>query len=309
MIKKLTGLTASLAALVSTASAAVTINDNLSIEGYVAASATVTDPDAGPSNETAFDSGLNNLDSAYVAFLGTYGDFSGKASLFYVPGANGGENSDILDLYASYTAGSITVTGGKYLSYLGYEAFHAGSMAQLTYGLASGIPAYRTGIKGDFAVSETLSLGVSVTDSFLSKGALLSEGATYTGIEKLTVFVGLGVDDDDATVVGDYVFDIWASYAVTDALTLAAEFSYEDDVDTSYLLFAQYAFSEKFSSVFRWSFQEADATGEYTTYLTVAPAYALTENLTVRAEVSYGDSGAAPFGKGYGYGVQGVFKF
>jgi opacity protein-like surface antigen len=323
MIKKLTGLTASLVALASTANASVKINDYLAIEGYVAASATVSDPDSGSSDESFIDSAANNLDSALFAFTGSYESFSGKLSLLYVPDDVGG-TARVLDAYISFNAGAATITAGNYLSYMGYEAFHAGSMAQLTYGYASGIPAYRTGAKVDFVASETLSLGASITDSYNSQGALLNQGdedwdnglgyelvATYTGIDKLTVFLGLGVDDEDGAT-NEYALDFWVSYALTDKLTVAGEISYLDDANTSYIAFAQYAFTEKFSSVFRVSGTEDDATNELATYLTIAPAYALTENLTIRGEVSYADTDGASYGlvdKGFFYGVQGVFKF
>lgn len=320
MIKKLTGLTASLVALASTASATVKINDYIGIEGYVVGSGTILDPDTGSNTDTLFDSGANNLDSALFAFVGTYGDFSGKASLLYVPGEDSGD-ARVLDLYASYKAGALTLTGGNFLSYLGYEAFHAASMAQLTWGYASGIPAYHSGVKADFAVSETFSLGASVTDSLFAGKALGAGGdgdfddglgyefvATYTGIEKLTVFLGLGVDDDDAAT-SDYSADIWASYALTDKLTIAGEVSYLDDVSTSYILFAQYFFTEKAYSVFRWSFANDDVTDDYATYATVSPGYVLTENFTIRGEVSYSDDSILGKTKGLFYGVQGVFKF
>lgn len=320
MIKKLTGLTATLVALASTASASVKINDYLAIEGYVVGSGTISDPDSGRKDYTLFDSGANNLDSALFAFVGTYGDFSGKASLLYVPSDTGGD-ARILDLYASYTAGALTVTGGNYLSYLGYEAFHAASMAQLTWGYASGIPAYHTGIKADFAVSDTLTLGASVTDSLFSAKTLGAGGdddfdnglgyefvATYTGIDKLTVFLGLGLDDDDAAV-SDYVIDFWVSYAASDKLTLGGEVSYLDDDSTSYILFAQYFFTEKAYSVFRWSVSQDDATNDYATYLTVSPGYVVNENLTIRGEVSYSDDSVLRKAKGLFYGIQGVFTF
>lgn len=320
MIKKLTGLTASVVALACTASASVKINDYLSIEGYVVGSGAITDPDVGRKDYSLFDSGSNNLDSALFAFVGSYGSFSGKASLLYVPDNAGGE-ARVLDLYASYTAGPVTVTVGNYLSYLGYEAFHAASMAQLTWGYASGIPAYHTGIKADFAVSETLSIGASVTDSLFAGKALGAGGdddfdnglgyelaATYTGIDKLTVFLGLGVDDDDAAV-NDYVIDFWVSYAFSDNLTLGGEISYLDDASTSYILFAQYFFTEKAYSVFRWSVAQDDATNDYATYLTVSPGYVVSDNFTIRGEVSYSDDSVLGKAKGLFYGIQGVFTF
>lgn len=319
MIKKLTGLTASLAALASTVSAEVKINDYLSLDGYVILAGTITDPEGGSSTDTLADSGASNLDAARIALIGKYNDFSGKVSLFYVPNRAGTE-AGVLDAYATYSTGAISVTGGKFLSYLGYEAFEPVNMAQLTYGFASGIPAYSTGAKIDYA-GESFTLGFSVQDSLQPEAGTFYQGdgdwsdglgytlaATYTGINKLTLFAGVGYDDDDAagTAGGpsEWVYDVWASYAVTDKLTLAAEVSHADDASTSYIVLANYAFTEKFSSVFRWSWQEVEPTDEYSTYLTVAPTYVFTENFSVRAEVSYLDQPSTMF-----YGIQGVFKF
>ncbi len=327
MIKKLTGLTASLVALASTASATVKINDYLSLEGYAVAAGTISDPDNGKKDYTLFDSGANFLDSINVALLGSYDNFSSKVSLEYVPNTSPGNSAELLDVYLSYKAGPVTVTGGKFLSYLGYEAYHPVAMNQLTYGSTIfAIPGYHTGVKADYAVTSTLTLGASVTDSLFPGSSAVfgdkgdgdfSDGlgyefvATYTGIEKLTVFVGLGVDDDDAAT-SDYVFDVWASYALTDKLTVAAEYDYAEDFDQAYLLSAQYAFTNKFSTLLRWSARDVKG-GDIGSYFTVSPTYALTSNLSVRGEVSYADSaegGASSIGdKGLFYGIQGVFKF
>ena len=70
MIKKLTGLTASIVALASTATASVKINDYIAIEGYVVGSGAFFDPDNGSSEESFFDSGANNLDSALFEGFG-----------------------------------------------------------------------------------------------------------------------------------------------------------------------------------------------------------------------------------------------
>ncbi len=318
MKSRLTLATGLCAVLATSAQAELKVNDYVSIEGFVAATGAVTDPDAGASTTSLFDSGNTTLDAAFFGFMGTYGDFSGKASLMYAPAGGGADNTEILDLYISYTAGPLTVTGGKFLSYLGYESYFAPYMSQLTYGFASGIPGFHSGVKADFAVSDTLTLSASVTDSlFPGAGATIadegdsdwSDGlgyefvATFTGVENLTVFVALAIDDDD-TAVGTYGVDVWASYAVSDELTVAGEISYFEDASTSYILFGKYDFTEKFYTVARWSGQVSDATDEYATYLTLSPGYVISDNFTVRAEVSYLDQPKTLF-----YGIQGLFTF
>lgn len=303
------------AAFAASGQAELKINENLAIDGYVILAGTITDPDAGNSTDTVADSGVSNLDAARIALIGNYGDLSGKVSLFYVPGRAGTE-AGVLDAFATYTVGSVSFTGGKFLSYLGYEAFEPIYMDQLTYGFASGIPAYATGAKIDYA-AENFSVGFSVQDSLQPDATSFFQGDgdfgdglgytlafTYTGIDKLTVFAGVGYDDEDGIAVGEYVFDLWVSYEVSDAITVAAEYSKYDDVSTSYLALLKYTFNDKVSSIFRWSAQEDDATGEYATYLTVAPTYVINDNFSVRGEVSYLDQPKALF-----YGVQGIFQF
>ncbi len=321
---KYAGLGAALATVATSLQAEVKINDIFSVSGYAVAAGTMTDPDSGKNNYTLADSGSSNFDSAKFAITGKKDALSGKASLFYVPqsGTSTGD-AGILDAYVSYTAGDVSVTAGKYLSYLGYEAFDPINMTQLSYGSTIfAIPAYHTGAKVDYT-GKGFSLGFSATDSlFPGDGFFQGDGdfsddlgyeaiATFTGIEKLTVFAGVGYEDTDAAADDTFVFDLWASYALTDSVTIAGEYDYQDDVAQGYLAFVQYKFSEKVSAIARASVKDLDS-GDSGTFFTVAPTYAFDANWSLRAEVSYADSSEAgsPVGdKGFFYGVQGIFKF
>lgn len=330
MIKKLTGLTASLVALVSTASAEVKINDNLAISGFAVGAATQVDPDAGSSTGTQLDSGATNLDAVKVALTGTYDAISGKVSLFYVPeSTSGGSEAGLLDAYLTYTAGSFSVTGGKFLSYLGYEAWDAINMTTISYGNSwNAIPGYHSGAKVDYT-GDGFTLGAAVVDSlymdathFFGGDGSFSEGlgyeavATYTGIEKLTVFAGVGIEDPDVGP-SQYVYNVWASYALTDAFTFAGELTYNDTgagEATRWALFGIYKFSDAISATGRVSGAIEDAvTGDAGTAFTISPTYTINENFSVRAEATYADSteGAVqlPGTKGFFYAVQGIFKF
>ena len=163
---KYAGLGAALATAATGLQAEVKINDTFSVSGYAVAAGTMTDPDSGKNNYTLADSGASNLDSAKFAVTGAKDAISGKVSLFYVPQAPSSVGTaGILDAYATYTAGDVSVTAGKYLSYLGYEAFDPINMAQLTYATTIfAIPAYHTGAKVDYT-GEGFSLGFSATDS------------------------------------------------------------------------------------------------------------------------------------------------
>ena len=332
---KLTGWTASLLALAATASADVKINDNLSLSGYAAAAGTITDtsPSTSP-KDTLFNSGHGNLDSAEVVATGKYQDFTGKVSLLYIPNkGTAADSSGILDAYLAYTQGEITVTAGKFLSYMGYESFYTPSMNQLTYGSTIvDVAGYHTGAKVDYA-TKTFGAGVAVFDSEFGVNSGFNRGdgnykhvgseayVTYTGIDKLTLWEGIGYGDQDpdpkfvSGYKNDFVNDLWASYALNAKTTVAAEWTYADIgtvKNNGWLTFAQYTFTDKFSGIARISGIKYDGASAGT-YFTLAPSYKLTSNLAVRGEVSYADSaagGASLSGKkGAFYGVQALFTF
>lgn len=327
---KLTGWTASLVALAATASADIKVNDYLSFNGYAAAAATYSDNDAPTKNvSTLFNSGINELDSVKLAAIGKYGDFGGKLSLLYIP-TRGGDNSGIQDAYATYTKEEFTVTAGKFLSYLGYEAFDPNNMTQLTYGTTIfAVPGYHTGAKVDYA-AKTWGAGLAVVDSvFGGTGFLQGDGEfdrvgseayfSYTGIDKLTLWFGAAYDDNNtsaAAATGDVIiFDAWASYALNAKTTLAAEFDTEESIGKGYLGEVQYAFTDKLSGIARIGLKD-NAHGDTGSYYTVAPTYKITSALSVRGEVSYADSAEATNGaygllstQGFFYGVQALFTF
>ena len=291
--------------------------DWIKVSGYAAIAYTNTDDNA--IGET-FADGNTPFDAVKVGFTGTQGPFGGYVSLFYTPDVPG-EDAGILDAYATYTAGGFTITGGKYLSYLGYEAFDTVNMNQLTYATGIGaIPAYHTGVKVDYA-TDTFGAGFSVSDSITGGDGFWSgddefgddqgyEGyITYKGIDKLTLWAGFGYENTDNSQ--DWItYDFWASYALTEKLTVAGELAYHEDPGVEGiqgLLFGQYAFTEKFSGVARFGIAErANDAGDDYSY-TIAPTYKFCENFLARAELTYNDK--AEDQDFVFYGVQALAKF
>jgi hypothetical protein len=313
---KLVGTVAS-AVLALPAIAEIELTENLSVSGYVVGAYTRTDYSRGPSEDTFFDSGINTFDSAKVLLKAHSGPLAAVGSLLFIPEFTGASREvGILDAYVSYTAGDVTVTAGKFLSYLGFEAFDPVNMTQLTYGLISGIPAYHSGVKLDYA-QETFSTGVAFVDSVnpgpgfyrgdgeFSDDVGMEAFFSYTGIEKLTIFTGIGYENTDGLGDKVIVWDLWASYAVTDQLTIAGEIAYNNNVAKSWLAFAQYSFTPSFSIIGRVSGIDYDAGGN-AHKVTVAPTYVINEHFSVRAEYSKTwDVGPnSDF-----FGVQGVFRF
>ena len=316
---------ATLLVLAATSSADVKVNDHISVNGYAVGSYTSTHWDGGPSDDTYFEVGapLGNADAVKLGVLGTSGSFSAYGSILYLPGAS--NEAGLLDAYVTYDTGAgFKITGGKFLSYLGYEAFDPINMAQLTYGSTIyAVPGYHTGAKLDYS-SKTFSAGIAVVDSVFGGPNGFFEGdreydddigieamVSYTGIDKLTVFAGIATEDTDYKPSYEgptdslFIFNLWASYALSDKTTIAGEFITQNDVMTGWLAFVGYKFNDKVSAIFRVSGVDWDAGGNDTKY-TIAPTYVVNSNVSLRAEFSMneGDSGDYSF-----FGVQAIFKF
>lgn len=309
--------------LVASAFADVKVNDHISVNGYAVGSSTRTDIDGGRNIESFLHNkggpATVNGDAAKFGVLGTSGSISAYGSILYIPGA--ANEAGLLDAYATFDTGTgLKVTGGKFLSYLGYEAFDPINMTQLTYGSTIfAIPAYHSGVKLDYS-TKTFSLGFAAVDSVFSGPRGFFEGdrefgddigyeaiATFTGIEKLTIFAGIASENTYKAANNLFVFDLWASYAVTDKLSLAAEVDIQDDVMNAWLVSAGYKFNDKFSTAFRISRVNWDMGGGNETKYTIAPTYTIDSNFSLRAEVSAGDVST---GQDYTFvGGQVVFKF
>ena len=313
----LASLAASLAAF-----ADVKVNNNFSVNGYAVGSWTTTDPEVGKRTETYFKSNtfLGATDAVKLGLLGSSGPISGYASILYIPSAGSTNEAGLLDAYATYDfGGGAKLTGGKFLSYLGYEAFDPVNMAQLTYGYTIfAVPAYHTGAKFDFSTKE-YSFGIAAVDSIFSGRKGFFEGDrefsddigieamfSYTAIKDLTVFAGIAYENTDKAPNKVKIFNLWASYALNAKVTLGGEFITQDNGGTGWLGFLGYKFNDKVSTAFRISTDHRDAGGSDQKY-TIAPTYTVSQNLSFRAEYSLGR------GHNYGdysfFGVQAVLKF
>lgn len=321
MIKKLTGLTASVAALVSTASAEVKIDDYLSLDGYATGAYVVTEGTAPKNSE--FIGSPRVYDSVLVALNGKYEDFTARVSLLALDRAPNALTQDagLLDAYVTYKTGNFAVTGGKYLGWLGFESFHSVNNAFISFSQVYYASPYSTGLKAEY-LGDGISAGVSVRDTQTGPGGTFFEGdgeigddigyefyAMYTGIEKLTLFVGAGFEDVDPTGTVS-VFDFWASYALTDKLSVAFEVATLDDTaDYSWLLQTTYAVSDALSVSGRVTEVKSDSAAVADAFgYGVASTYTFTKNFSLKGEITKTDArDAAP--DVFSYAVQGIFKF
>ena len=311
----------------STALADVKLNENFSVGGYATGSY---------QKKTEADTDKFDLDAAKLAFNTTFNPVTGTASIYYLGGGTG-DDLTLLDAYVNYDAGNgVTVTGGKFLSYLGFEAFDIPNMAQISY--ANGdflglIPGYHTGVKVGYS-DKAYSAGVAVVDSVF--GGLKGDGelksnagfegfVSYTGVEKLTLWTGFAYqaegdfsrDDAGGKVYGSkaaeevFVWNFWAHYALTDKMTVAGEYSVQDSFSAdgfNWLGYLNYTFTDKVSSTFRVSGEDQDNGPSFTKF-TVSPALKLTDNLLVRAEISQYEYSDYDIDSDTFFGVQAVFKF
>lgn len=319
---QLAGLSAAIAA--TGLQAEVKINENLSLDGYVIGAGVVTEgtpADNGPE----FGKSGGAYDSAYLALNGTYKDLSGKFSLYSFNPFDGAQTSDnvgLLDAYVTYSMGDLSVTGGKYLGYLGFESFHSPNNAFISFSLATYSSPFSTGAKVDYA-GEGFSAGVSVRDSQNGPGGTFFEGdgdfsddigyeayVMFTSIENLTVFAGVGYEDvDDGNVGAIMTADAWASYAFTEKFSLAAEVAMLDEAATfSWLVQGTYALTEKLSVSGRATGKDGDNGAADGLGYGVASTYTLADNFSVKGEITTTD-----FNGGTGdvltYAVQALFRF
>lgn len=319
-----------------TASADVKVNEMLTVSGYAVGSYEYVSPDPGADYDSLFNGSKDtpSADALLTMFQFNYKPVTANVSLFYIPSiptAVMRNELTVLDAYVTYDAGGgLTVTGGKFLSYLGYEAFHPVNMNQITYGAVTvgtlgAIPAYHTGLKVDYA-DKVVGYGFGVVDSVYSNmGIDKGDGefrhnagfegyVTSKGLGDLTLWGGFAYDTKgNFQTHSVFTLDVWGEYAVNKETKVALEFCSKDGGEFSkgwtWLAYLNYAFTPTVSGVARISGEklEGKTVGSDFTQYTVGPSFKVNDNFLVRAEYSYYDydSGAS---KSL-IGVQGVFKF
>lgn len=302
----------------SPAWAEIAVNENFAVSGYLVGSARYFETDD-------FDSSSMDMDAMKLAATAKFAPVTGTLSLY----AGADAEPVFLDTYVTYDAGGgTTVTGGKFLSWLGYEAFDPINMLQITYAndFPAAIPAYHAGVKVENS-GPSHSVGFAVLDSVYGPTYYMGDGdiddgagfeAYYTyKSSALTSFFALAYDMDDDSDTDTLTADWWIQY-VTGATTLAAEFCYTE-ADTSgpnfdgyfWLLLARQAVSDTVSVTGRISGGTTEGGGSDPEFLkfTVAPSVAVTPNLEVMTEASYTSYDNTEADDALFLGVQGRFKF
>lgn len=331
---KLTTLAIACAATTATAFADIKLNDNLTLSGYAIGAYMNYKANGQPGVDSLFDAskpipGGGDSNDVLTRLTMNFKPVTGVVSLNYFPNLGGNNEFTVLDAYAAIDAGGgTTVTVGKFLSYLGYESFYPVFMDQVSYAngdFLAPIPGYHTGAKVDFS-SNGVGGGVAVLDSVYSPyGGTRGDGElqhnagfegylTYTGVQNLTLWAGIAHDTKGGFQPHEVTtLDFWASYQVSKAARVAAEFVSKDgglgNKGTNWLTFLNYTFNDQVSSTFRISGEEMSDGGPRFTKYTIAPAYAVNANFSIRAEYSYYNYSRYTTDHADFFGVQAVFKF
>ena len=305
-----------------TAFADIKVNEMLTVGGYAVGSYRITDPDPGPAADRL------DMDAGKALFQGNFKPVTGVVSLFYQPGAP--SDVTILDAYATLdVGGGSTLTAGKFLSYLGYEAFDIVNMSQISYAngdFLAPVPGYHTGVKWDFSNKNT-GFGLAVVDSVYSgphylkgDGELKRNGGfegyfVWKGTENLTVWTGFGYDTKGNVINKNediLTLDIWLGYNLTKSSTIGLEYiNKEAGLGASgYNWLAFYGLTTgNVLNNFRVSGEKIKDGGPSFSKFTYSPGYKVNDNFLVRAEVSYYDYKDFTSDKALFFGLQTVFRF
>jgi len=259
------------------------------VSGYLDMSASTTDSDAGRSSSAG-------LDTAEIRFKSQLADdVYVEAHVAGLGSTNGSLNTiELEQAFVTYSGiTNLTIIGGKFLSSLGWEAYHAPDLFQYSVSATLVYPGMENGVGASYNFDDVVSVYVAALSSaWDSNDKDPEDGAfegnvKFTGIEDFTLFVGGATEK--YTGYDQMLGNIWASYALGDLL-LAAEANILSDWGADgnegfgWLLMANYGFTDKLGLTLRTSaLNVEDATGADITddqKFTIAPSYALTDNLS-----------------------------
>jgi hypothetical protein len=198
----------------------------------------------------------------------------------------------------------LSVSAGKMLSYMGFEAYDPTNMYQYSYAYDVGgqndtsaqmiYDAYDVGFSIDYG-TDLFSIGLW---SSMEADAGYEVALAYTGIENFTakaIFSDFSAPTSDAYEKSTY----WVSYQL-DKLLIAGEIAENDQLDSGedvegFLIMANYAMTDATAITLRYSGMEiTGATNNTITYegskFTISPSYVFNDNFSGLIEYSSYDA-------------------
>ena len=230
------------------------------------------------------------------------GPVSSSVDIDFTDSSDGSTGGNLEEATVTYDFGNgFSVTGGKMLSYMGFEAFDPTNMYQYSYaydilGAQDIYDAYDVCASVDY-VTDTFSVGVW---SSLEADAGYELALAFTGIENLTAKAIWS--DFSAPTAGAYEKSTyWISYQL-DKLLLAAEVAENDQLDTGsdvdgFLIMGNYSVSDAIGLTLRYSETEiTGATNSTVAYegskITISPSYVFSDSFSGLVEYSTYDKDA-----------------
>lgn len=218
------------------------------------------------------------------------------------------EGATLEEAIITYDFGNgFSITGGKMLSYLGFEAYDPTDMYQYSYAYDAGggtphdiYDRYDDGLAVDYA-SDMFSLGIFAS---AEQDGGYEYAFAFTGVENLTIKAVMA--DWDAYETTTY----WASYQM-DKLLVAVEVAEKDNTTGTdvegWLVMGNYAVTDAMGLTIRYSEQEI-GTAEYDKF-TLSPSYVFTDNLSGLIEYSSYTANAAGTDPGDLFAAEVIFTF
>lgn len=269
----------------------ISLTENLAVRGFIDSSYVYDDRGA------TTDESLE-VDAFDIDFLLNQDKITSEIHLSSVGGL------DIEQAFVTYNFDNgLSITGGQFLTLHGYErdepytiladsrAYDVGGDMKQPYAL------YHSGLRASYS-SENFTGTISIVDSIYTNDGDADDlgfeaQIQFTGIDNFVFALGTAQDDQDAAAGVDKYWNFWVEYNGIEKLLLAAEYNtyeFAGEDAKSWLLLGSYDLTDKASVAVRYSDVDEDNAAYQADKITIAPSYAITDNLLGRVEYSNGEA-------------------
>ncbi|WP_455201052.1 outer membrane beta-barrel protein [Kaarinaea lacus] len=221
------------------------------------------------------------------------------------PGSSGNDSARLEQIFLKWDIDQkMALLGGVYNNNLTFEREDAPDMYQITHGQLWDIWESTTSEDGNNLQGLEFNYqfkGVNLIVGYLNDLGDVADknsvkiAAEVTAVKNLDIVLGLITQESPTAVggnpasVGD-IFDIFAKYKWNNWLFGGEILIADEQVDSGFMLMANYQFNNKFSLTGRYDFVKYDVTGvDDTSSITVAGLYSISENLFANAEIRFND--------------------